>query len=178
MISITLKKKIFIPLLFALPIQDNGGTQDFSTFFPTGAGAKYQISFSNMNIADLVISIADVNTNSLNIEYYMSSFQGFQTVEMWQQFEISRKPLSRKIEITKGFILTQEMKRPERIPLEKNSRDGNMFTDLTLKDFILTKEELEKYKIGKETVTVPAGEIEATHYRIIKKRPDPGFLDQ
>jgi hypothetical protein len=154
-----MKNKFFLGLL----ISTNIFGADLSQSFPAGKGCLYQLEVKGKPIpVDVSIYVASSNADRVIIEYFLSSREGLLPVEMWQQFEIA--PSTSGSKINKGFVQTKELKNPETLTEEYlKGLDG-----VQVNDFVFsTESQLNKNKIGEETVEEPAGKDKAMHYRTI-----------
>lgn len=144
-------------LLFLLSI---GASQTISSeHFRPGEGAKYHLKM-NQKVSELSIYITQVTEKTISVEYFFSS-SGLFAAQLWQQFQMkftSNGPL----QIKQGHIQSPEMKFPEKMTRDffnqKKSMDLNLF-------LISSKEQLKRYKVSESKVRVPAGEVQAIHYR-------------
>ncbi len=138
---------------------------DLTESFPQGKGSLYQLEVQGQKIpVNVSIYVANSTKNTVSIEYFLSSRESLIPVEMWQQFEIAPSPSGTKV--TKGYVQTKELKNPETLTGEYL----NGFDGVKVNDFLFSDEsEINKNKIGVESVEVPAGKDEATHYRTVAK---------
>lgn len=134
---------------------------DLTESFPQGKGSIYQLEVQGQKIPVTVsIYVADSKKDTVSIEYFISSRESLLPLEMWQQFEIAPSPSGTKV--TKGYVQTKELKNPEILTGDYL----NGFDGVKVNDFLFSDEnEINKNKIGVESVQVPAGKDQATHYR-------------
>lgn len=138
----------------------------FSSDFEVGAGSKYQMEMRDGGKAEVSIYITENKFGSLGVEYFTTSKESLMTVKMWQQFILGMEPGS-PIFIKSGYIKIPELNKPEKLTSEYlNVNDGVRVDDFLFSD----PKELEKFRVGQESVEVPAGKVSALHYR--KKRGD------
>ncbi len=145
----------FIALSFSL----TAGTKEYIV----GSGSEFKFSGANGEKVGLSIYITESSFTKLGVEYFLST-GGLLGVQAWQQFIMGINPSGLTLE--QGYIQTPDMKAPEIMTkdFQMNNQNG-----VQVEDFFFKKEsDIEKYKIGMETVEVPAGSILCTHYR--KKR--------
>lgn len=134
-----------------------------------GSGSEFKYTGSNGENVKLSIYIAESTFNKLNVEYYFTT-NGLLKTENWQQYALSKSDNGLAIE--QGFNLTPEMKKPQIMDREFTEANNK---GVKVDDFMFNKEsDIEKYKIGYETLEVPAGSIKCTHY---KKSRDKQIID-
>ncbi len=152
-------------LLFSLLFSSSLFGADLTQSFPAGKGSLYQMEVQGQKIpVDVSIYVASSSQDRVSIEYFISSRESLLPVEMWQQFEIT--PSTSGSKVTKGFVQIRELKNPE--TLTEEYLKG--FDGVKVNDFLFSTEaELNKNKIGEETVLVPAGKDKAIHYRTVGK---------
>lgn len=150
-------------ILLALLVTTSVHAADLMESFPAGKGSIYQLEVQGQKIPmNVSIYVASSTKTSVSIEYFISSRESLIPVEMWQQFEII--PSSSGTKVSKGYIQTKELKNPEILTGEYL----NGFDGVKVNDFLFSDEkEINKNKVGVETVEVPAGKDEATHYRTV-----------
>ncbi len=134
---------------------------DLARLFPAGSGSRFLLHADTAGDAELVISIAAAETARLSVEYYVSSRAAGIPVELWQQFVLS-SPVAGAPKIEEGYFFAKELTAPEKLTGEYlRGLDG-----LVTADFLFpSKQALDKFKVGEESVTVPAGTVKAIHYR-------------
>lgn len=148
--------KIFIIIFLLVPFSLYAGTKDYTV----GSGSEFMFSGEKGEKINLSIYFTESSFTRLGVEYFFST-GSILGVEAWQQYilGINDKGLS----MEEGYIQSPEMKKPE--IMTKEFRENNV-NGVKVEDFFFTKEsEIEKYKIGMETLEVPAGAILSTHYR-------------
>ena len=154
------KKSIFLALIFTLmSFNLYAGTKEYIV----GSGSEFKFSGSQGEKVSLSIYITESSFTKLGVEYFLAS-EGLLGVQAWQQFIMGIG--SNGLTLEQGYVQTPDMKVPEIMTkdFQMNNKNG-----VQVEDFFFSKEsEIEKYKIGMETVEVPAGRILSTHYR--KKR--------
>jgi hypothetical protein len=152
------KNSILLFVFFAFAVH----AQNLSQSFPAGSGANYKIRMGQDNTPiHLALYVAGTRVDSVHIEYFLET-KGLLPVQMWQQFEIGVAP-GKSAEIRKGYVLTKELTQPETMPEAylKGASGG-----LQVNDFLFSNQaQLDKDKIGVETVEIAAGSTKATHYR-------------
>ncbi len=137
------------------------GTKEYTV----GTGSEFQFTGENGENINLNIYITQSSFTKLGVEYFFAS-GGILGIKAWQQFimGIGDKGLS----LEEGYVMSPEMKQPE--IMSKEFRENNE-KGVKVEDFFFSKEsEIEKFKIGMETIEVPAGQILTTHYQ--KKRSE------
>lgn len=129
--------------------------------FPEGKGSLYQLEVQGQKIPfDVSIYVAGVTTSEVRIEYFIASRESLVPIEMWQQFEIA--PESSGTKIRRGFVQTRELKNPETLTGDYLRGSGG----LDVNDFLFSSlAQIDQFKVGEESVSVPAGKDQATHYR-------------
>jgi len=135
---------------------------DFSKLYTVGNGQTYYMKSKDSMDATVSIYTTDVEKDSLGIEYYIQSQNSFLKQELWQQFKLE-KGASGPLKLTEGYILSDTMKKPER--MESNhlrGADGVQMTDFLFGSF----EEINKHLLNTEEVIVPAGKVKANRYKI------------
>ncbi len=133
-----------------------------SESFPAGKGSTYKVKMrQDATPIHLSLYVAGTRVDSVHIEYFMET-KGIIPVQMWQQFEIGVTP--RGAQILKGYVQTKELKDAEIMPPEylKGAQGGIQVNDFLFAD----KAQLDKDKVGEETVEIAAGTTKATHYRV------------
>ena len=134
--------------------------------FEIGAGSKYSMKMTQGGVgAQVSIYITENKFGNLGVEYYTATVGSLIPVKMWQQFILGMEPGS-PIFIKEGYVKVPELKKPEKLTSAYlNVNEGGVRVD----DFLFSDpKKLEKFKVGQETVEVPAGSVSALHYR--KKR--------
>lgn len=127
--------------------------------FVKGSGSEFSMN-SNGVSSKLNIYISESSFSRLGIEYHFMT-TGLIQKQMWQQFVMglhSDGPLSMEA----GYVKTPELKKPEKLTSEYLNVNKGVQLD---QFFFSKKSELDKYKIGVEKIEVPAGNLQATHYR-------------
>lgn len=132
-----------------------------------GDGAKYGLTFAQNpgQEAQLEIYVTDSKFNKLNIEMHFFQQGSLIPMEMWHQTEFNLTdhgviPINGYV--TYQLIDNQDSKPEKYDPLEYGSYNPG----LQIKDFIFSKaEDIDKFKIGSESVETPAGTVIAAHYR-------------
>lgn len=133
--------------------------------FTVGSGSEFKFNGEKGESINLSIYITESSFTKLGLEYFFST-GGLLGVEVWQQYilGITDKGLS----LEQGYIQSPDMKKAEIMTKEFRENNEN---GVKVEDFFFAKEvEIEKYKIGIETLEVPAGSILTTHYQ--KKRAE------
>jgi hypothetical protein len=138
--------------------------QDLTQKFPAGKGSIFNLDLQNGSPpVSLSIYVASSTRKSVHVEYFMELKAALIPIQMWQQFEIEIKS-NGPTEIITGFIQTKELKRPEILPQDLLKGVG----EVKVNDFLFaSQQELDKNKIGTETLNLPAGKTTATHYRTV-----------
>ncbi len=155
-------RKILIICLFLFSsFTLHAGTKEYVV----GSGSEFKFSGAKGEKVDLSIYITESSFTKLGVEYFLSS-GGLLGVQAWQQFIMGINTNGMTLE--QGYVQTPDMKVPEIMTkdFQMNNQNG-----VQVEDFFIRKEsDIEKYKVGMETVEVPAGRILCTHYK--KKRAD------
>lgn len=129
--------------------------------FQKGSGAEYQLKFKDSTAANISIYLADVQNKTMSIEYFFNNSAGLIPINFWQQYQV-KKEGSGPIELINGYVYAPEFKAPEKITKEY----FNVNKGVEVNDFLFTKKgEIQKFYLGDEEVTVPAGTVKASHYR-------------
>lgn len=127
--------------------------------FNVGDGARYNLQFEDSSPLTLNIYISESSFTRLGVEYFFEDQLGM--TKVWQQYVLGLKnqgPLS----LLEGYIYSNSMKNPEKM----TDQYLNLNEGVRLNDFLFQKkEELEPFKVKSELVEVPAGQVQATHYR-------------
>lgn len=128
--------------------------------YVVGSGSDFNLINHNGSKVRLSIYVAESSFSKLGMEYYFVGGD-FSRVEVWQRFNlgIGVKSLS----LDEGYVLSSEMKKPEIMTRDfmENNKKGVQIDDFMFSD----EAELEKFKVGLESVEVPAGKILCSHYR-------------
>lgn len=128
-----------------------------------GSGSLFDLKLSS-GVAQIAITVAGRTSSDVALEFYFKD-QSFTGIEMWQRFDV--QPKGKKLTLSQGYVLMPQL-----------GGDPFILTDEYLKGFdgaqistfmFESAEELRQSKIGIEKITVPAGTLEATHYRIIDR---------
>ncbi|MBK24328.1 MAG: hypothetical protein CME70_10060 [Halobacteriovorax sp.] len=130
-----------------------------SETFVKGAGSEFKMN-SNGVSSKLNIYITESSFTRLGIEYHFAT-SGLIQKQMWQQFILglnSDGPLSMEA----GYVKTPELSKPEKLTSEYLNVNKGVKLD---QFFFSKKKELQKYFIGNENIEVPAGNLQAAHYR-------------
>lgn len=110
--------------------------------------------------AQVAITIADQSKSELAIEFYFKDLS-FIGIEMWQRFHLS--PDNKNLKLNNGYVLMPMLGKP--FILSDDYLKG--FDGAQLTAFMInSEEEMKSNFIGKESISVPAGTVEALHYRI------------
>lgn len=127
--------------------------------FTIGSGSEFSMN-SNGISSKLNIYITESSFTRLGIEYYFET-SGFIQKKMWQQFILgihNDGPLS----IEAAYVKTPELSKPEKL----TSEYLNVNKGVKLEQFFFSnKSQIDKYKVGSESIEVPAGNLTAIHYR-------------
>lgn len=128
-----------------------------------GSGSLFELKLSS-GVAQIAITVASRSSSDVALEFYFKD-QSFTGVEMWQRFHV--QPNGKKLTLSQGYVLMPQL-----------GEDPFILTDEYLKGFdgaqistfmFESADELRQSKVGIEKITVPAGTVEATHYRIIDR---------
>lgn len=128
-----------------------------------GSGSLFELKLSS-GIAQIAITVASRTSTDIALEFYFKD-QSFTGIEMWQRFHV--QPSGKKLSLSQGYVLMPQL-----------GGDPFILTDEYLKGFdgaqistfmFESADDLRQAKVGIEKITVPAGTIEATHYRIIDR---------
>lgn len=143
---------------------------DIPTLFPVGSGSKFDLELADGIGAELTITIAASSKDTVAVEYYFTSRQLVRAMDLWQQY-VLRLPDNGPPELTAGYIFSQMLTAPQKLPLGFLTNLGG----IQLSDFLIARNaDLDALKIGEEHVILPAGRTKATHYR---KRSQGQTLD-
>jgi hypothetical protein len=132
-----------------------------SQSFPAGAGAQYRLKMKD-DATPIFLSmyIAGTRVDSVHIEYFMET-KGLLPVQMWQQFEVGVGSGGAKLK--RGYVLAKELSAAETMP---EAYLAGASGGVQVNDFLFASEaQLNKDKIGEETLEIAAGTTKATHYR-------------
>ena len=153
-------KNIFLLLIFS-SFSIFAGTKEYIV----GSGSEFKFQGKTGENIKLSIYISESSFNKLGVEYFFST-GGLLAIEAWQQYILGISPTGMTME--EGYIQSTTMVKPE--IMTKDFLDNNS-NGVKVEDFFFSKEsEIEKNKIGMETIEVPAGSILTSHYQ--KKRAD------
>lgn len=129
--------------------------------FQKGTGSQFVMTAKGQSKVDLNIYVSESSFTRLGIEYYFAVGNGLFKTQMWQQYIfkiVDNGPLN----IEAGYIKTPELDKSETLTEEYFHTNKGV----QVNDFIFSKRsEINKYKIGQETIEVPAGSLIATHYQ-------------
>lgn len=156
-------KYLFTFLLY--PLLAIAGTKEYVV----GQGSEFKFYDSKETNVNLSIYVSESSFSKLGIEYYFSTNDLLST-QVFQQYTMGLG--AKTLSLDKGYIMSSDMKKPEIMTEEfMHQNDKGVRID----DFFFSKEsELEKYKIGMESVEVPAGTVLCSHY---KKNRDDQVID-
>ena len=135
----------------------------FAVEYEIGSGSQFKLTNKNDDPINISIYFTESSFTKLGIEYFFSTSTLF-SVQAWQQYRMGITPKGLSLE--EGYIQSPEMTKPEIMTKEflNNNENG-----VNVEDFFFTKEaDIEKFKIGLESIEVPAGAILSNHYQ--KKR--------
>lgn len=154
-----MKSRILFSLLFCCQLV---WADDFSKLYTVGSGQTYYMKSKDSMDATVSIYTTSVDKDSLGIEYYIQSQNSFLKQELWQQFKLE-KGSSGPLKLSEGYILSDTMKKPERMEAKHlKGADGVQMTDFLFGSF----EEINKHLLNTEEVMVPAGKVKANRYKI------------
>ena len=131
--------------------------------FKVGSGSEYIFTAQNTK-SDLSIYISNSSFSQLGVEYYFSNHSALVPLDMWQQYQFKMKGNS-PLEVIDGKILTSKFSKPQKMTNDVFSLNKGVGVDQFL---FSDKSDIEKFKVGQGVIEVPAGKVQATHYR--KKR--------
>lgn len=158
--SLSLIFNLFLSLTFSL----------LSTFalafdvpqMKVGSGSLFEMKLASGN-AQMAIVVVDRNSQELGLEFYFKDLSAV-GIEMWQRFQV--RPQGKKLNLSQGYVLMPQLGDP--FILSDEYLKG--FDGAQISSFMLESEnEFQEYKIDVEKITVPAGTIEATHYRMTER---------
>jgi hypothetical protein len=153
--------RLYLVLLVLITNNIFAGTKEYVI----GSGSQFKFSSEKGGDVNLNIYITESSFSKLGIEYFFSS-GGFLGVEAWQQYILGLK--ADGLSLDEGYVQSPTMTKPEIMTKEFRENNEN---GVKVEDFFFSKEsEIEKYKVGIETVEVPAGSILCSHYQ--KKRAE------
>jgi hypothetical protein len=133
--------------------------------YTVGSGSEFRFSGAPGENIRLSIYITESSFTKLGVEYFFST-GGILGQEVWQQFILGSS--DKGLILEDGYVQSGDMKFPEM--MTKDFRENNE-NGVKVEDFFFTKlSDIEKFKIGIETLEVPAGTVMATHYQ--KKRAE------
>jgi hypothetical protein len=153
--------KIFLLLTFLFSLNAFSGTKEYIV----GSGSEFKFYSEKGASASLSIYITESSFAKLGVEYFFST-GGVLGNETWQQYimGIADKGFS----LDEGYIQSSNMLNAE---IMTNEFKENNNKGVKLEDFFFSKaSDIEKFKIGVESIEVPAGTLMATHYQ--KKRDE------
>lgn len=156
----------FIPIFFRMMLGLLGLTICWSTSeafdippLKIGEGALFELSLSSGK-AQVAITVAERTTSEVALEFYFKDLS-FTGIEMWQRFHL--QPSGKSLKVTQGYVLMPQLGQTFRLDREYlEGFDGAQMTAF----MIGSQDEMKKYQIGVEKVSVPAGTVTATHYQI------------
>jgi hypothetical protein len=150
-------------LLFFFILSTEPGSAFEIPDLKVGSGSLFELKLSS-GIAQIAITVANRTSSDVALEFYFKD-QSFTGIEMWQRFHV--QPNGKKLSLSQGYVLMPQL-----------GGDPFILTDEYLKGFdgaqistfmFESADELRQSKVGIEKITVPAGTVEATHYRIIDR---------
>ncbi len=154
-----MKSRIILCFIFACQL---AFADDLSELYKIGNGQTYYMKSQDSMDATVSIYTTSADKDSLGIEYYIQSQNSFLKQELWQQFKLE-KGSSGPLKLTEGYILSDTMKKPEKMEAKHlKGADGVQMTDFLFGSF----EEINKHLINSEEVEVPAGKVKSNRYRI------------
>ncbi|MCO4792550.1 MAG: hypothetical protein KC493_02465 [Bacteriovoracaceae bacterium] len=155
-----MKISLFVSLL--LLFTSSVVADDFTGLYKVGSGQTYYMKSKDQADATVSIYTTKVEKDSLDIEYYIQSQNSFIKQELWQQFRLE-KGSKGPLKLTKGYILSDNMKNPETMESKHiKGADGVQMTDFLFGSF----DEINKHLKNTEEVEVPAGKVKAHRYSI------------
>ena len=127
---------------------------------PPGEGAEYEVQLKTGAAKVMIYFVKPENSNEKAVEMYFEAKGMLSPIVMWQQFHL--KKAGARLEVKKGFIHAPKFQ--TRI-LDKDYLKG--FDGVQMNQFLISSEEdLKRHFVKKEKVTVKAGTVEASHYRM------------
>jgi hypothetical protein len=157
--------KILLVIILILSTKIFAGTKEYII----GSGSSFNFRGADEQNINLSIYITSSSFTKLGVEYFFST-GSLIGIEAWQQYGMS--VTDKGLTLDEGYIQSNDMKKPEIMTKDfLYNNDHGVKVD----DFFFSKEsEIEKYKIGLETIEVPAGTILANHYQ---KKRDEQIID-
>lgn len=131
--------------------------------YKLGDGAQYQVSTQVGPAEVSIYFVPSASPTDMAVEFYFNTKQSFVPIQLWQQFHLSTNKSGKSgLKMKKGFIFSDAFGNRE---LGHEYLQG--YEGVQLQQFLISsKEDLKKHWIGKETVSVPAGKVQADHYRM------------
>ncbi|MCB0386012.1 MAG: hypothetical protein KDD43_11515, partial [Bdellovibrionales bacterium] len=124
-----------------------------------GTGARFDLELSSGK-AEVAITVAESSNKEVALEYYFKDLS-FIGIEMWQRFHV--RPQGKKLQLSDGYVLMPQF--GQAMKLTPDYLQG--FDGVQVSSFMMgSEDELNAHKIGVEKITVPAGTVEAVHYRV------------
>lgn len=135
---------------------------DLAKSFPKGKGSRFELKLDGGMKTDVMIYVADSTKSAAAIEMYLSSAAMGMPLELWLLSRFGAKS-EKKIELQDMFAWMKGSPAPEKIPAETVGRSkGLQLTDFMLRDAAA----LGALRVEKGPIQVPAGTVQATHYRM------------
>jgi hypothetical protein len=150
--------KYFLSLIVFISCSVFAGTKEYTV----GTGSEFKFTGEKGESVNLSIYFTESSFTKLGVEYFFST--GILGTQVWQQYILGMN--DKGLSLDAGYIQSSDMKKPE--IMTKDFMDNNDH-GVKVEDFFFSKEsDIEKYKIGMETIEVPAGSMLTSHYQ--KKR--------
>ena len=139
----------------------SAGTKEYLV----GSGSEFKFQGDQGENIKLSIYFTESSFTKLGVEYFFST-GGFLGVEAWQQYILGITDKGMSLE--EGYLQSPEMKKPEIMTREFRENNDN---GVKVEDFFFTKEaDIEKFKLGMETIEVPAGSLLSSHYQKVRDK--------
>lgn len=135
---------------------------DLRTIYTKGNGQIYNLKSKGFPDSVVTIYNAAVEKEDLWVEFYIESGNGILKTGIWQQFQFNAKENSSLV-LKAGYILSQEMTNPQKL----NEKHLHGSSSLNMSQFLIkNKNEIKKYFIKDEEISVPAGTVLSSLYQV------------
>lgn len=128
-----------------------------------GTGALYEMTMVEGGSARVSIYLTPAPKDHLGVEYFIETVGSLLPVRIWQQFTLEKPGgPGKSLELKTGYIKVPEWDRPETLTGEfLKGADGVQMNDFLFQD----EKQLDRFKVGDETLTLPVGKVKTAHYR-------------
>jgi hypothetical protein len=153
--------KVFSFLIFLLVFSVSAA--DLTKIFNVGSGQIYKMTSDGYPTSTVTIYYTNVKKEKLWVEFFIESGEGLLKTGLWQQFAFESKD-AKNMNLVAGYIKDYSMPVAEKLPQENlKGSDSLKMSQFLFQD----PEKIKKHFIKKEEVSVPAGTVNTSKYKIV-----------